>query len=74
MVNGCNHEYTLPIFSKAALKTKASGESDSGVSDQWTKLLRQVRSAFDVLADEINEELGSHSNRRGSNQAMAESS
>ena len=28
--------------------------------------------SFEVLADKINEELSSHSNRRGSNQVMAE--
>ncbi|KAG7338880.1 hypothetical protein IV203_028845 [Nitzschia inconspicua] len=64
---------TFPIFSKAALKTKKSGESDSGVSGFWTRLFGEVRNTFEVLADEINEELGSHSNLRGSYQAMVES-
>ena len=73
VVNGCGHECTLPIFSKAALNTKTSGESDSRVSSQWTGSFKNVRSTFEILADEINEELGSHSNRRGSNQAMVES-
>ncbi|KAG7352076.1 hypothetical protein IV203_008124 [Nitzschia inconspicua] len=68
-----SHEYMFPIFSKAALKTKKSGESDSGVSGFWTRLFGEVRNTFEVLADEINEELGSYSNLRGSNQAMVES-
>ena len=62
----------LPLFSNAALKTKQSGESDSGVSKEWTKLFTEVRNTFEILADEINEELGSHSNIRGSNQAMVD--
>jgi hypothetical protein len=73
VVKGCSHEYVLPVFSKAALKTKESGESNSGVSKEWTKFFGEIRNTFEILADEINEELGSHSNRRGSNQAMVES-
>ncbi|CAB9513877.1 expressed unknown protein [Seminavis robusta] len=71
VLNGCNNEYTFPIFSKAALKTKG-GKSDSGVSKAWTKLFDRLRETFEILADEINEELSSHSNRKGSNQDMAE--
>lgn len=74
VVKGCNHEYVLPTFSKMALHTKDTGESDSGVSKEWTKRFNELRAKFDTLADEINEQLGSHSNRRGSNQAMTESS
>ena len=73
VVNGCSHEYVLPRFSKAALNTKKSGESDSRVSKEFSKLFEGARNAFEDLADEINEELGSHSNRRGSNQTMVES-
>ena len=51
---------------------KKSGDSNSDVSKQWLKLFDKIRNTFEVLADEINEELGSHSNRRGSNQAMVE--
>ena len=73
VVNGCSHEHTLPIFYKAALNTKKSGESDSRMSSQWTNLFKHVRNTFKILVDEINEELGSHSNRRGPNQVMVES-
>jgi len=72
VVNGCNHEYVLPLFSKAALHTKKSGESDSRVSNRWTTIFKRVRDTFEILADEINEELGSHSNRRGADQSMVE--
>ncbi|CAB9500266.1 expressed unknown protein [Seminavis robusta] len=71
VLNGCDNEYTFPIFSKAALKTK-SGTSDSKVSKEWSKIFDQLRDTFEFLADEINDELSSHSNRKGSNQAMAE--
>jgi hypothetical protein len=70
VVKGCSHEYMFPLFSTAALKTKKTGESDSSVSKEWTKYFTEIRNTFEILADEINEELGSHSNRRGSNQAM----
>lgn len=72
MVKGCDHGCVLPQFSHAALKTKKSGESSSGVSRQWTSFFEGIRSAFETLADEINKEFGSHSNRRGGNQALAE--
>jgi hypothetical protein len=72
IVKGCDHEYVLPQFSSAALKTKKSGKSSSDVSRQWTKFFEGIRSTFEVLADEINEELSSHSNRRGGNQSLAE--
>jgi hypothetical protein len=72
VVKGCDHDYMLPQFSRAALKTKKSGESSSDVYRQWTSLHEGIRNTFEVLADEINEKLGSHSNRRGGNQKMAE--
>jgi hypothetical protein len=50
------------------------GKSDSDVSRAWTRLFDRLRNTFEVLADKINEELSSHSNRRGSNQDMVESS
>ncbi|KAG7356502.1 hypothetical protein IV203_001188 [Nitzschia inconspicua] len=56
VVKGSNHEYAFPVFSKAALKTKESGESDSGVSKEWTKLFNEIRNTFEVLANEINED------------------
>ena len=72
VVKGCDHEYILPQFSHAALKTKKTGESSSDVSRQWHQFFEGIRSTFEILADEINEELGSHSNRRGGNQSLAE--
>jgi len=72
VAKGCDHECACPVFSKVALKTKESGESNGGVSKEWTKSFNEIRTTFEVLANEINEELGSHSNRRGSNQAMVE--
>jgi len=71
VMKGCNHDYIFPNFSKAALK-KTQGKSDSAVSKEWTKLFDELHSSFEVLADEINEELSSRSNRKGSNQTMAE--
>lgn len=72
IVKGCNHECVLPQFSQAALKTKKTGESSSDVPRQWSTFFGGIRSTFEILADEINEELGSHSNRRGGNQSLAE--
>lgn len=72
VINGCNHECTLPNFSKAALKTKA-GKSDSGMSGEWTKLFDELCNTFEALAHEMNEELTSHCNGSGSDQVMAES-
>lgn len=72
VVKGCGHGYVLPLFSSEALKTKRSGESDSRVSQRWANFFAKIRDTFEILADEINEELGSHSNRRGANQAMVE--
>jgi hypothetical protein len=72
VVKGCDHDYMLPQFSQAALKTKKSGESSSDVPRKWTNFFEGIRNTFEVLADEINEELDSHSNRRGGNQTMAE--
>ena len=65
VVSGCCHDCVSPIFSKAALNTKKSGESDSVMSKRWTKLLGEIWTASEALADEINKELGSHSNRKG---------
>ena len=74
VVKGCNSEYVLPSFAQAALRTKKSGESSSDVTRHWSNFFENIRSTFETLADEINEELGSHSNRRGGNQALAENS
>lgn len=71
VLNGSNSEFLLPNFSKAALKT-TEGKSDSGVSREWTRLFTQLSESFEVLTDEINEELSSHSARGGVNQEMAE--
>lgn len=71
-MKGCDHEYVLPQFSEAALHTKKSGASSSDVSRQWSGFFENIRNTFEILADEINEELGSHSNRRGGNQSLAE--
>jgi len=49
VINGCDHECTFPIFSKAALKTDKSGKSDSVVSKEWTKLFRQLHNSFETL-------------------------
>jgi len=74
VMKGCNQDdYIFPNFSKAALK-KTQGKSDSAVSKEWTKLFSELYNSFEVLADEINEELSSRSNRKGSNQTMAECS
>jgi hypothetical protein len=72
VVKGCNHDYMLPQLSQAALKKTKSGGSCSDVSRQWTTFHEGIRNTFEVLADEINEKLGSHSNRRGGNQKMIE--
>ena len=62
-----------PHLLKAALHSnKKTGESDSRVSTRWAFPFKRVRDTFETLADEINEELGSHSNRRGADQSMAE--
>jgi len=66
VTNGCDHEHTFPIFSKAALKA-----DESDLSEEWTKLFRELSNSFETLADETNEELTSHSNQKGSNQVMA---
>jgi len=72
VMNGCDHEHTFPIFSKAALKTDMFGKSESDVSEEWTKRFRHLRNSFEMLTDETNEELTSHSNRKGHDLRMAE--
>ena len=71
VVNGCSHDYVCPRFAEAALHVKKSGELDSVVSKRWNKLFEEVCDEFDDCLD-INNELGSHSNRRGSSQVLAE--
>jgi hypothetical protein len=66
VINGCQHEYMFPLFSEAALK------KTSEVSREYNKSLKQLRTSCETLADEINESLTSHSNRKGSTQLMAE--
>lgn len=74
VVKGCDNEYVTPTFAKAALHTKKEGESDSKVSKVWDRFFKSILSTFEELVDEVNEALASHSNRRGSNQTMAECS
>lgn len=71
-MRGCDHECVLPQFSEAALRTKKTGESSSDVSRQWSSFFDDIRNTFEILADETNKELGSHLNRRGGNQSLAE--
>lgn len=56
IVKGCDHKYVLPQFSQAALKTKKTGESSSDVSRQWSAFFEGIRSVFEILINEINEE------------------
>lgn len=69
---GCKDECILPTFSLAALKTKKDGSSNGNVSRMFTNLFERMLTEFEMLADDLNDNLGSHSNRRGSQQAMTE--
>lgn len=69
---GCNSKYIFPSFSKAALRT-TNKKSDSTVSAAWKTCFKEISTTFEELSTLINEKLGSHCNKKGSNQVMADS-
>ena len=69
---GCDNEHVFPTCSLEALKTKNS-KSVSNVSTLWKARFGELVEELEGMNVSANPALRSHSNRRGSNQVMAES-
>lgn len=72
VVVGCDHEYMFPKCSAAAL-AKRDGKSSSTVPSLWKSHFDELLEALDDVDISVNKSLRSHCNKRGSQQAMAES-
>jgi len=65
--------YVFPRFASRALQ-KTNDKKDSRVAALWTFYFKGIRKTFEDLSNQINSGLSSHSDKRGSNQLMADAS